>query len=288
VNSIGSQATIFGKLHLSGGRLKALVNKSLSFFGLELKRKDKSALDVQRLLCRRPQPVILDVGANIGQTATEYRRLFPDSKLYAFEPFPECFISLNKTFSGDCNTIPVNMALSDYSGEALLFSNAASVTNPLLETVDDAERIWGEAIRPKNSISVRVVTLNEFCMANSIDYIDILKIDTQGTELPILRGASDLLKRNAVDLIYFELIVVPTYKDQTRIDECFNHLYRLGYRLFDVYNLRRKNNRLLQMDVLFTWREETTRRGFRRTTPKETREIRGLGAKTPYSLGIDR
>jgi FkbM family methyltransferase len=234
--------------------MKAFIKKSLAFAGLELKRvrTEKSAFDVQSALCKNPHPVIFDVGANIGQTIAVYRRLFPTSRIYAFEPFPDSFLALTRSFAHDKNTTLLDMALSDRSGDARLFSNTDSVTNSLLETIDGAERFWGDVVRTKNVVSVRVDTLSNFCRTHSIDYIDILKIDTQGTELAILRGADDLLGRKAIDLLYFEMILAPTYSHQTRIDECFSYLYKMGYRLKNIYNLWQQDNELLQCDVLFT------------------------------------
>lgn len=237
--------------------MKALIKKSLKFAGFELKRarREKSAFEVQRELCQKAHAIIFDVGANIGQTVSVYRRLFPTSQIYAFEPFPDSFLALSQSTAQDQNTMSFPLALSDRSGDATLFSNTDAVTNSLLETVAGAERFWGDVVTTKNAVSVTMDTLSNFCRTHLIDYIDILKIDTQGTELSILRGASNMLKLKAIDLLYFELIIAPTYKNQTRIDECFSFLYSMGYRLVNLYNLWQKDNELLQCDVLFTGRQ---------------------------------
>jgi len=161
---------------------------------------------------------------------------------------------LSVSFSKDNNIIPFELALSNYSGSAILHSNHARGTNSLLETADSAELYWGDMVKTIDSISVQVETLTNFCDNHSIDRIDILKIDAQGNELNILRGALDMLRRKAIDLIYFEIIVAPTYVNQPQIDEYFSFLYGLGYRVFDLYELYKKNYELLQMDGLFTAR----------------------------------
>jgi hypothetical protein len=79
--------------------MKTLIQRSLALVGFELRRKGKSAFDVQRSLCPKPRPVISDVGAHVGETSTEYRRLFPDGKIYAFELFPESFLALRSRLS---------------------------------------------------------------------------------------------------------------------------------------------------------------------------------------------
>src|SRR4051812_11623464 len=155
--------------------VKTLIRQSLALVDLELKRKEKSAFDVQRALCQKPCPVIFDVGAHVGETSTEYRRLFPDAKIYAFEPFPGSFLALKRSFSEDGNITVLELALSDYSGDTILFSNKATGTNSLLKTGASAELYWGDMVRTKDSISVKVETLANFCGNHSIDRIDILR-----------------------------------------------------------------------------------------------------------------
>ena len=106
--------------------MKTLIKQFLALAGLELKR---SPFNVQRALCQKPRPVIFDVGANVGYTVTKYRRLFPDAKIYAFEPFPDFFRALKRSFSKDNNTTLSELALSDHSGQAVLFSNNNRDTN---------------------------------------------------------------------------------------------------------------------------------------------------------------
>ena len=233
--------------------MNALIKRSLAVIGLEVKRK-KSAFAVQRALCQKPRPVIFDVGAHVGETSTKYRRLFPDGKIYAFEPFPESFLALKLAFSGDNNITPLQLSLSDYSGEATFFSNNWSHTNSLLKTSESAEQYWGDMVRTKDSLRVKVETLTDICRNYSVPTIDILKIDAQGNELNILRGALDLLRRKAIHLLYFEMIIAPTYQTQPKIDEYFSFLYGLGYRLVGLYDLVEKDTELLQMDGLFTAR----------------------------------
>src|SRR5438045_6368894 len=91
--------------------MKTLILRSLALVGLELKRK-VSPFYIQRALCQKPRPVIFDVGAHTGETSTEYRRRFPDAKIYAFEPSPEPFLVLKRSFSKDSNITPCELALS--------------------------------------------------------------------------------------------------------------------------------------------------------------------------------
>jgi hypothetical protein len=99
---------------------------------------------------------------------------------------------------------------------------------------------------------VQVATIDEFCRVNRIGRIDALKIDTQGTELEVLRGAAGMLSEGRIRVIYTEMIVVPSYKGQSKPHELMGFLDGLGYGLLGLYNLWSRNDgRLLQMDGIF-------------------------------------
>ena len=101
--------------------------------------------------------------------------------------------------------------------------NASSPTNSLLETDDSAALSWGKGLlETAATINVEAATVDEFCRKRQIESIDILKIDTQGTELEILKGAAGMLSGGRIRVIYNEMILAPTYKGQlqaARIDE---------------------------------------------------------------------
>ena len=120
-----------------------------------------------------------------------------------------------------------------------------------MQTANSAELYWDDIVITTDSLRVKVETLTNFCNSHVIDEIDVLKIDAQGSELNILRGARHLLKRKSIDLLYFEMIIAPTYENQPKMHEYFSFLYDLDYQLVDLYDLVRRGNKLLQMDCLF-------------------------------------
>jgi hypothetical protein len=90
-----------------------------------------------------------------------------------------------------------------------------------------------------------------------IDNIDVLKIDTQGTELDVLMGAIGMLSTGRIGVVYAEMIVVPSYKGQGKPHQLMGFLDGLGYDLLGLYNLWSRNDgRLLQMDAIFVRRQE--------------------------------
>lgn len=238
-------------------KLKEFIRRRILAAGYEVRHKSTATADPFRqqsiLLAGVPAPVIFDVGANRGTIAEKYRNAFPDATIYAFEPFSDVFKELEQRVSGDRQIIPRMSALGSAPGNTELRVNAASVTNSLLETEDSAASFWGEGLMETTTTAeVEVDTIDEFCRKNRIEGIDVLKIDTQGTEHEVLKGAAGMLSGGRIRVIYTEMIVVPSYKGQSKPHELMGFLDGFGYDLFGLYNLWSRNDgRLLQMDAIF-------------------------------------
>jgi FkbM family methyltransferase len=158
--------------------------------------------DIRRLgnLYGIPIRVFFDVGANVGQTSTAALATFPDASVSAFEPDKTSFDALKRNVQ-DARFTAHNLALSDTNGEARFFDYGALATSNSL--VEDSQY----AKRAQHPVTVRTVdceTLDAFCASRRIDRIDVLKIDTEGHEMAVLRGASTMLADNRIRFIYVE------------------------------------------------------------------------------------
>src|SRR5215469_1920384 len=122
--------------------------------------------------------VIFDVGANVGQSARTYRKLFPTSQIWSFEPLPSTYESLCASLS-DTGFHPVPVALSDRIGMTTLNIGSQSITNSILKR----ESHTGQ------SVQVPTDTIDHFCCEHGIDAIDILKVDVEGAEGYVFKGA---------------------------------------------------------------------------------------------------
>jgi FkbM family methyltransferase len=182
---------------------------------------------------------IFDIGAHVGQTVAEYSRLFPESTIYCFEPFPESFEELRRRFEGNSLIKPIHFAVSDKAVQARKFYvNQDSATNSLLPTVEDKEyRLPLNIYKNVAIIEVPVTTIDDFCKRESINEIQILKMDIQGGELMALKGATEKLNQEAVLLIYTEVEFVPLYKGQVLFYDICDFLSGYGYTLFDIYDV---------------------------------------------------
>lgn len=162
-------------------------------------------LDVTRLseAWKRPLNVVFDVGANVGQTTRAMLDAFPEVKIYSFEPHPKVFASLASRIPQGRVTLN-NLALGAETGEVAFYEYAdggdASLRNSLVPNARSTVQ-FGYISKP---ITVQCVTLDQFCAAQEIDRIDLLKIDVEGFELSVLQGAREMLRNGKIGFIYLE------------------------------------------------------------------------------------
>jgi FkbM family methyltransferase len=149
--------------------------------------------DVRGLLGRTDgQLTILDIGANVGQTAESLARVLPNSKIYSFEPVPATFAKLRQNTAHLTQVERVNMALGDKSGEAVITTDRNG-RNTLLS-----------AVPSKDSVVAKVGTVDDFCADRGIQRVDLLKTDTEGFETFVLKGAGEMLAKGNVDFVVTE------------------------------------------------------------------------------------
>jgi FkbM family methyltransferase len=173
---------------------------------------------------------VFDVGANVGQSATEYHKLFPNAQIYCFEPVPETYRKLEQNTRGIRQITGVNCAVNDRLGTVELFVTDAATMNSLLPMCDTS--------RPSTPIKVPSMTLDCFCESNRLSSVQVLKMDIQGCEKFAVAGAKRILSQHAVDLIYSEVLFSDLYQDQTQFYELYATLAGHGYSLFGLYELR--------------------------------------------------
>ncbi|SEV92697.1 methyltransferase, FkbM family [Chitinophaga sp. YR573] len=145
--------------------------------------------------------VILDVGANVGNYAIMLRENNITLPIFAFEPHPVAFKKLEKAASAH-HFIPVKRGAGDASATAVIYDYAgnggsehASMYKEVISDIRNSE---------VEEISIDMVSLDQFVTENKIDKIALLKIDTEGHELNVLKGAKDTIKRGLVNVIQIE------------------------------------------------------------------------------------
>jgi len=185
-------------------------------------------LDISRLL-KNSRPVIFDVGANVGQSIIKYKKQFPKSFIYSFEPSPETYKTLIRTANQYESVKAINCALGSIPGKTILYENSYSDMSSLLQMGEFGS---GNVMR---ETEVEVLTIDKFCAQDRIPKIDILKIDTQGFDLEVVRGASTMISNSQIKFIYLEIIFSDMYKKSAKFSEIYDFLIGNGFILVSLY-----------------------------------------------------
>jgi FkbM family methyltransferase len=198
-----------------------------------------------RKLAAESRPLVFDVGANRGQTIERFRKHFAQPIIHAFEPGGDTFAELQRRTAGIADLHLNNVALGSRSESRTFFDSDDTEMSSLLEPSADA---WGEI---KSKYPVDVLTLDDYCAARSIDRIDVLKTDTQGFDLDVIKGAQRMIEKRAIHLICTEIIFSDMYKGSPRFDEIYGFLADRGFALVAFYDFYFRHDRASWTDALF-------------------------------------
>jgi FkbM family methyltransferase len=200
--------------------------------------------DMQRLSNTGGRPIIIDVGANTGQSIIEFRNHINRPVIHAFEP-GSAFSELQRMATAIPDLHLNNFALGSTAGEMDFIENEHSTMSSLLKPSTDC---FGQTTRTR---SVFVETLDEYCVKQDITFIDILKSDTQGFDLEVIKGATDLLTRHRIHLIYLEITFSDMYIGLPRLDQIYSFMADHGFRLVSFYRFYYQHERAAWTDALF-------------------------------------
>jgi FkbM family methyltransferase len=182
----------------------------------------------------RAERAFIDAGANRGDFTARLLEEFPGCNIQAIEPNPRLCAGLAQRFAAQHVRI-WNAALHDHEGTIQLQVHADAATSSVLPRPAGARRYFGSGDRIVATVPVDAMTLDRLVQDAAIEHVDLLKLDTQGAELPIIRGARRLLQRAAIDVIYTEFFVVPHYEGAASLHELWAALDAHGYVMHDLF-----------------------------------------------------
>jgi FkbM family methyltransferase len=196
---------------------------------------------------------VIDVGASEGGFATKFRGLFPEAKIYSFEPIPRSFKKLIKKFELDKNFFAYNMALGNTTGELEFNRNEHIGASSFLE-ISKLHKDAHPYTQNYSKIKVGVNKLDNIFKPNNLTPNIILKLDVQGYEIEVLKGAEGLLKH--IKFIYSEVCFNKLYEKQPLINEIVSFLKEKGFQISGIENISQsiKDGLFLNADAIFTSR----------------------------------
>ena len=182
---------------------------------------------------------IFDVGANTGDYSSEILRNCTNVQIYAFEPHPLTYKELSLKFQDKKNVNLYNLALGEEDCDLSLFDydNSFGTAHASLHKDVISSLHQGKV----KEYPIRSTKLDNFINSANIDCIDLLKIDTEGHELAVLRGCPIALANSTIRTIHFEFNEMNIISKSTFYE--FHELLK-NYNLYRILN----NGELVHID----------------------------------------
>lgn len=190
-------------------------------------------------------PLVFDVGANVGQSVTEYKKHWPDCVIHSFEPQVEVFAQLQATAARFSNVTCNNFALGDTTGERTFFHHNLHPATSSFIPLNEASQAIANNVHPKAQFdkfdvtakNVRIDTLDNYVAVNAIEHIDILKFDVQGYETSVFKGAADCLRDGRISFIITEITFDDVYRNRTSFHDIEGHILDHGFLIYDISHI---------------------------------------------------
>ena len=151
--------------------------------------------------CERP--VLFDVGAHEGNYSLLLDSNVEQATIYSFEPNPLTYARLSDNVDARPSIHPVNVGMGEKHTSTELFvrsENASSSHASIYADVLENQHAYNDI----ESVDVEIDTVDRFCQDHGIDKVHFAKIDTEGNELDVFRGAKHLIKDGKLWAAQFE------------------------------------------------------------------------------------
>jgi FkbM family methyltransferase len=174
-----------------------------------------------------PGDVVFDVGANDGRTVLRLQEVLGGPRFHAFEPVEATYQTLVRRTSHLPNVTSHHLALGAHPGRQAIYLNQMHALNSFA-------RGWTD--EPIGDEEVEIDTVDRVMAALSVDFIHLLKVDTEGFELEVLKGAERALETGRIALVQLEVGLDQIPKPMLALEVARVHLAAHGYYLHGIYN----------------------------------------------------
>jgi len=199
---ITSVFLILAKITKTNLTYAGYAQKSILNWGNDTKTGEKFVREIIVKKFISEKPVFFDVGSNVGEYSIALKREYPNAKIYSFEASANTYKKILPEARKE-NITFLNIGLSSKIGTMTIYdykmdtwNQHASLYKDVIKDIHNSDEYIQE--------EVAMDTLDNFCIKNKIETIDFLKIDTEGSELEVLKGAKDLIESNKIKIIQFE------------------------------------------------------------------------------------
>ncbi len=229
-----------------------LHHRIARFFGYEMiKRKKHPTLNshLMYLIKRYDIDLVLDVGANLGQFGTMLRTEGYKGEIHSFEPVSKTFELLRSRYSDDHRWFVHRVAMGDVCAEKTIHVTKTSNLSSFLKPNDFGKERF-QTIKVISEEVVEVSTIENFLTTRVRDWDArriLLKMDTQGYDLNVFKGALKVMDR--IVCILSEISVAPIYSDMPHYIDALKAYEECGFVVSGFYPITRKDDlSLIELD----------------------------------------
>jgi len=193
---------------------------------------------------------VLDVGANVGQFGMDIRRYGFQGQIVSYEPVSEAFRLLCQTIRRHQPWKAFQLGLgAEESERAINISGNDGLSSSLLKMGSThLENFPGSATISQQTISISTIDKQLEILGIRPQEL-LLKLDVQGFEAEVLKGASQSLSK--IPLCYLEVSITPLYEGELTFLPILMELSKYGHEVVDVFRgIQTKKGQLLQLDIL--------------------------------------
>ena len=241
-------ALMAGVFALGRKGLKAARLSTTARWRSALRHGVAATIEHDRLPLRRDYQTVIDVGANRGQFSLYARERFPEAKIFSIEPLCGPRSRIEKLFGQDGQVEILGFAAGAAGGAASLNVTQHDDSSSLLApTTLQTTRFRGTDVTASERVAVRA--LDEALGGRPLARPALLKIDVQGFELEVLKGAGVLLRE--IDAVLIECSFVEFYSGQAIFDDVYRMMGAHGFQLLGGVVSAATGSRWEQGDFVF-------------------------------------
>lgn len=238
-------------------KIKLALKRLLARWGYGIARGEWILPDAKaKVAATAGADLVFDIGANTGQFAASCRQAGYRGAIASFEPQTGAFDKLTQNAAADDHWSTHRLALSDHAGSASMHVSGNSASSSLLPLSAEHCNLFA-GTDEVGSEEVRVATLDEYTAEAGLAFESaVLKLDVQGLELSVLRGAVESIAR--VSTVISEVNFAGLFDGQSKWLEVCSWLESHGFELKFLCDIESdpSGQRMLFADVVYTRRPQ--------------------------------
>ncbi|MBS1644440.1 MAG: FkbM family methyltransferase [Bacteroidetes bacterium] len=208
--------------------MKRFLKRILAYTPIALTRNQKYDLLTRRVIKKVCEPTsnCVDVGCHKGEILDLMLKAAPSGRHWGFEPIPELYEALKRKYHGQQTVVVSDAALSDRKG---MSSFNYVVTNPSYSGL--VKREYDRPNEQDTNIYVPTARMDEVIPLDQ--KVDLIKIDVEGGELLVLKGASRILSASH-PVVIFEHGLGASDRYGVQPEDVFRFFAQHGYSIFNL------------------------------------------------------